>query len=197
MKAMRKLIIATANMGKFREMKKALEGLPLELVPLPSPLEVEEGKESYWDNALRKALGTVSRWGEMALADDSGLEVESLGGFPGVESKRVGETDEDRIRKLLRLLEGKEWEERKALFRCVIAIATPEGRVERAEGIVEGYIAFEPRGREGFGYDPIFFVPEKGKTMAELSVEEKNTISHRGKALKQAKEILQRLCEGR
>ncbi len=186
----KKLIIATDNIGKFREIAKILEGLPLEIVPLPSPLNVEEKEESYWDNASRKAVEAALRWGEMALADDSGLEVESLGGFPGVRSKRVGETDEERIRIILRMLEGRKWEERKALFRCVIAIAMPEGRLERAEGIVRGYITYEPRGKGGFGYDPIFFIPAKGKTMAELSVEEKNEISHRGIALRKAREIL-------
>lgn len=190
----RKLIIATDNKGKFREMVKVLEGLPLEIIPLPSPLNVEEEETSYWENASRKALEAASRFGEIALADDSGLEVEALDGFPGVRSKRIGESDEERIRTILKLLEGKEWEERKALFRCVIAIATPEGVLEKAEGIAKGYITFEPRGKGGFGYDPIFFVPEKGKTMAEMSVEEKNEISHRGIALRKAKEMLRKLC---
>lgn len=190
----RKLIIATDNKGKFREMVKVLEGLPLEIIPLPSPLNVEEEETSYWENASRKALEAASRFGEIALADDSGLEVEALDGFPGVRSKRIGESDEERIRTILKLLEGKEWEERKALFRCVIAIATPEGVLEKIEGIAKGYITFEPRGKGGFGYDPIFFVPEKGKTMAEMSVEEKNEISHRGIALRKAKEMLRKLC---
>lgn len=190
----RKLIIATDNKGKFREMVNVLEGLPLEIIPLPSPLNVEEEETSYWENASRKALEAASRFGEIALADDSGLEVEALDGFPGVRSKRIGESDEERIRTILKLLEGKEWEERKALFRCVIAIATPEGVLEKIEGIAKGYITFEPRGKGGFGYDPIFFVPEKGKTMAEMSVEEKNEISHRGIALRKAKEMLRKLC---
>lgn len=193
---MRKLIIATNNKGKFREMKQILNGLPLEIVPLPAPLETEEGEESYWENASRKALEAVSRWGEISLADDSGLEIESLGGFPGLKSKRVGESDEERINLILSLLEGKSWEERKALFRCVIAIATPEGILEKAEGIVEGFIAYEPRGKGGFGYDPIFFLPELGKTMAELSLEEKNKVSHRGRALIKAREILEKICLG-
>jgi XTP/dITP diphosphohydrolase len=192
---MRKLIIATNNKCKFREMKQALKGLPLQIVPLPAPLETKEGEESYWDNASRKALEAVSRWGEISLADDSGLEIESLGNFPGVSSKRIGESDEERIRIILAMLEGKRWEERKALFRCVIAIATPDGRLEKAEGIAEGFIAYEPRGKEGFGYDPIFFLPELGKTMAELSLEEKNKVSHRGKAMRKAKEILNRMCK--
>ncbi|MBC7327477.1 RdgB/HAM1 family non-canonical purine NTP pyrophosphatase [bacterium] len=191
---MRKLIIATTNKGKFREMSKALEELPLQIIPLPSHIYVEEGEESYWENAARKAMKAVEMFGEIALADDSGLEVLSLGGFPGSRSKRIGQTDEERINTILRMLEGKGWEEREAIFRCVIAIATPDGRLERAEGIVRGYIAYEPKGEGGFGYDPIFFLPEKGKTMAELDVEEKNAISHRGKALKEAKKILQRLC---
>jgi len=186
----KKLIVATNNLGKFREIVKALAGLPLEIIPLPSPLEVEEKEVSYWDNASRKALQAVSRWGEMALADDSGLEVESLGGFPGVRSKRIGRTDEERIGIILKMLEGKKWEERKALFRCVIAIATPDGRLEKVEGIVRGYITFEPQGKGGFGYDPIFFLPDKGKTMGELGIEEKNSLSHRGKALEEAKKVL-------
>jgi len=192
---MRKLIIATNNKGKFREMKQALNGLPLEIVLLPAPLETKEGEESYWDNASRKAIEAVSRWGEISLADDSGLEIESLNGLPGLKSKRIGESDEERIRLILSLLEGKSWEERKALFRCVIAIATPDGILKKAEDIVRGFIAHEPKGKGGFGYDPIFFLPELGKTMAELSLEEKNRVSHRGKALIKAREILTKICE--
>jgi XTP/dITP diphosphohydrolase len=192
---MRKLIIATNNKGKFREMKQALNGLPLEIVPLPAPLETKEGEESYWDNASRKAIEAVSLWGEISLADDSGLEIESLNGLPGLKSKRIGESDEERIRLILSLLEGKSWEERKALFRCVIAIATPDGILKKAEDIVRGFIAHEPKGKGGFGYDPIFFLPELGKTMAELSLEEKNRVSHRGKALIKAREILTKICE--
>lgn len=190
----KKLIIATDNIGKFKEMAKVLEGLPFEILPLPSPLKIEEKETSYWDNASGKAMEAASRWGEIALADDSGLEVEVLAGFPGLRSKRIGKSDEERIWIILRMLEGKKWEERKALFRCVIAVATPEGTLEKAEGIVRGYITFEPRGKGGFGYDPIFFVPSMGKTMAEMSVEEKNEISHRGIALKKAREILEKLC---
>lgn len=193
---MRKLIIATNNEGKFREMSQILAGLPFEIIPLPAPLETVEEETSYWDNASRKALEAVSRWGEIALADDSGLEIESLGGFPGVKSKRIADSDGERIRIILNMLKDKEWEKRKALFRCVIAIATPQGKLEKAEGMVNGYIIDEPRGKGGFGYDPIFFLPELGKTMAELSLEEKNEVSHRGKAMRKAREILLRICGG-
>lgn len=191
---MRKLIIATLNQGKFREIKAHLENLPLEIIPLPAPLNVEEGGD-YWENALRKAKSASTRWGELALADDSGLEVEALDGFPGVFSNRIGNSDEERIAKILDMLKDKEWEERKALFRCVIAIVSPDGWVEKAEGIVRGYIAYEPRGSNGFGYDPIFFLPEKGKTMAELSLEEKNQLSHRARALAVAKDKLKEFLE--
>ncbi len=191
---MRKLIIATFNQGKFREIKAHLEDLPLEIIPLPAPLDVEEGKD-YWENALGKAESASSRWGELALADDSGLEVEALDGFPGVFSNRIGDSDEERIAKILDMLKDKEWEGRKALFRCVIAIVSPDGWVERAEGSVRGYIAYEPRGSNGFGYDPIFFLPEKGKTMAELSLEEKNQVSHRARALAVAKDKLREFLE--
>ncbi len=172
-------------------------GIPWELTdPLKEGIEVEVREEgrSFEENALLKARAYAEASGSAALADDSGLEVDALGGEPGVLSARyAGRHGDDRanIALLLHKLSGVPWERRKARFRCVIAIAGPSGYIELCEGICEGFIAFEPRGSGGFGYDPVFFVPEFGKTMAELPLEVKNKISHRAKAAFRAREILQ------
>jgi XTP/dITP diphosphohydrolase len=133
----------------------------------------------------------------LSLADDSGLEVSALGGEPGVRSARyAGEdaSDAERVRYLLSKLDGIPQEKRQARFRCVIAIANPQGEVELCTGECEGFIAFEPKGERGFGYDPIFYLSELGKTMAELPPEKKNKISHRGRAAARAREVLKRLA---
>ena len=172
-------------------------GIPWELTdPLKEGIEVEVREEgrSFEENALLKARAYAEASGSAALADDSGLEVDALGGEPGVLSARyAGRHGDDgaNIALLLHKLSGVPWERRKARFRCVIAIAGPLGYIELCEGICEGFIAFEPRGSGGFGYDPVFFVPEFGKTMAELPLEVKNKISHRAKAAFRAREILQ------
>lgn len=136
------------------------------------------------ENAKIKAKGYASLSGLTTLAEDSGLEVEALGGEPGVLSSRYGglTTDKGRISLLLKKMEGIPWEKRRARFRCVIALAFPKGEVEIFSGECFGFISFKPIGEGGFGYDPIFFVPEIGKTFAQLSIEEKNKVSHRGKA---------------
>ncbi|RDV84747.1 XTP/dITP diphosphatase [Ammonifex thiophilus] len=196
---MRKIVLASRNEGKLRELKALLSPLGWEVVPLtsyPDLPEIEETGETFAANALAKARTVASLTGEVALADDSGLEVDYLGGAPGVRSARfAGRQGDDvaNIALLLKLLEGVPWEKRKARFRCVIAVVTPEGREYLAEGTVEGYILEEPRGREGFGYDPVFFLPEYGRTFAELPLEVKNQISHRARALAKIKEILRSL----
>lgn len=193
---MPKLLLATNNEGKAREYRSLLEGVPFELVT-PAEVgistEVVEVGKSFEENARLKATTLAAESRLLALADDSGLEVEALGGEPGTLSARYageGASDEYRASYLLTKLEGVPQERRTARFRCVIAIATPEGEVELCSGECDGVIAFAPSGEGGFGYDPIFYLPEMGKTMAELSPETKNRISHRGRAAAKARELL-------
>ncbi len=193
---MPKLLLATNNEGKAREYRSLLEGVPFELVT-PAEVgistEVAEVGKSFEENARLKATTLAAESGLLSLADDSGLEVEALGGEPGMLSARYageGASDEDRVSYLLTKLEGVPQERRTARFRCVIAIATPEGDVELCSGECDGVIAFAPRGEGGFGYDPIFYLPEMGKTMAELSPETKNRVSHRGRAAEKARQLL-------
>jgi len=191
-----KLLIATHNEGKKQEYDRLLDGLAMELASLGDlgvAEAVEENGSSYAENALLKARGYAMATGMPTLADDSGLEVDALGGAPGILSARYageGATDEQRYLLLLRQLKNVPDEQRTACFRCVIALAWPDGRVEVAEGICEGRIAREPKGGHGFGYDPIFYIPEYGCTMAELPPEIKNRISHRARAASVARQIL-------
>jgi len=191
-----RLLVATNNPGKIREYDDLLAGLRLDLCGLAEvglDAEVEETGQTFAENALLKALayGRASRL--LTLADDSGLEVEVLGGAPGVYSARYagkGASDADRYRKLLAALEGVPWEKRAAQFQCVIALAWSDGRIETFEGQCDGVIAFEPRGTNGFGFDPVFYMPEHGCTMAELPTEVKNRVSHRARAAALARERL-------
>ena len=183
------LVLATRNEGKMKEFQQILQGFPVEIKNLndfgPIP-EVEENGATFDDNAYKKASFTAKVLGVPAIADDSGLVVEALGGAPGVKSARyAGEhaTDEDNIAKLLQEMAGKV--DRRAAFECVISIAVPSGPALTYEGRCEGEIVAEPRGASGFGYDPIFYYPEYGKTFAEISPEEKNRVSHRGRALRE------------
>ncbi len=193
-----KLLLATNNQGKVREYRRLLSGVPFKLV---TPAEegittlVDEVGESLEENARLKAtiLAAESHW--LALADDSGLEVDALGGEPGRLSARyAGEnaSDRDRNNFLLSRLKDVPWERRTARFHCVIALATPQGKVEFCSGECRGFITFEPKGKYGFGYDPIFYLPELGKTMAELPPPIKNQVSHRGQAAQKATEILKK-----
>ncbi|HXY74884.1 MAG TPA: XTP/dITP diphosphatase [Dehalococcoidales bacterium] len=191
-----KLLLGTNNKGKLREYHALLEGVPFELVS-PADIgfsaDVAETGKTFKENAGLKASVFMQKSGLITLADDSGLEVDALQGEPGVMSARyAGEnaTDMERIRFLLSKIKDIPWEKRTAQFRAVIAIAVPGEEIRFAEGECLGYITFEPRGEKGFGYDPVFFVPELGKTMAELNPAIKNRISHRGKAALQAREIL-------
>ncbi len=197
---MPKLLLATNNKGKAREYKSLLEGVPFELVT-PNELgidtEVAEVGKSFEENARLKATTLAAQSGLLSLADDSGLEVDALGGEPGTLSARyAGEnaSDEDRVSYLLAKMEGVPQEKRQARFKCVIAIATPDGKVELCSGECAGFIALKPKGKSGFGYDPVFYLPELDKTMAELPPEEKNKISHRGRAAGKARVVLRRLA---
>ncbi len=198
---MAKLLLATTNRGKIREYQELLGGLPFELVTpidLGTLIDVEENYPSYEENASAKATAYARATGLVSLADDSGLEVDILGGEPGIHSARAaGETatDNDRIAHLLARLIGIALEKRTARFKCVIVIAVPGGRTELCRGECPGLIALAPSGDNGFGYDPIFYLPELGKTIAELPLELKNQVSHRGKAARQAWEVLQKLAK--
>lgn len=198
------LVIATGNRGKYSEIAALLQGLDALLVPLDRVGLVEvppESGESFQENARFKAEFVARAVGRLALADDSGLEVDALGGQPGVMSARFGgpgKTDADRNRLLLSKLEGIPPERRTARFRCVVAIADPNGLVSVVDGACEGRITLEPRGDYGFGYDPIFEVPSLGRTLAEVGSDVKNRLSHRAKAIAKARTILEEFlaCSG-
>ena len=196
-----KLLLATNNQAKVREYKGLLQDFPCELVTLAEQginISVSEVGESLEENARLKATVLAAESQLIALADDSGLEVDTLGGEPGCLSARYageGASDRDRINYLLTRLEGVPEEKRSARFRCVIAIATPDGKVELCSGECQGFITLAPRGEQGFGYDPVFYLPELGKTMAELPLELKNRVSHRGRATRQVSQALEKLKE--
>ena len=194
-----KLLLATNNQAKVREYRSLLQGIPYDLVT-PAELgivdKVEESGKSLEENARLKAKYFAERGHLLSLADDSGLEVDALGGEPGPLSARYageGATDKERIDYLLSRLKGVPQEKRTARFRCVIALATPEGKMRLFSGECRGFIIFEPRGEHGFGYDPIFYLPELDKTMAELPPEVKNQLSHRGEAARKASKALVKL----
>jgi len=193
-----KLLLATNNEAKVREYRNLLQKLPFELVTLAElgmTTIVNEVGESLEENARLKATVLVAKSQLLALADDSGLEVDALGGEPGRLSARYageGASDRDRVNYLLSRLKGVPWQKRSARFRCIIAIATPDGEVELCSGECRGFITFEPRGEQGFGYDPVFYLPELDKTMAELPLEIKNQVSHRGQAARKVYQVLER-----
>ncbi len=196
-----KLLLATNNQAKVREYKSLLHDLLYELATLAEQginISVSEVGESLEENARLKATALAAKSQLTALADDSGLEVDALGGEPGRLSARYageGASDRDRINYLLTRLEGVPEEKRSARFRCVIAIATPDGKVELCSGECQGFITLTPRGEHGFGYDPIFYLPELGKTMAELPLALKNQVSHRGRAARQVCRVLEKIKE--
>jgi XTP/dITP diphosphohydrolase len=186
------LVLATRNPGKTKEIRDLLKGFPIEIKNLDdfgTLSEIQEDGVTFDDNAYKKAAWTARMLGLPAIADDSGLQVKVLDNAPGVRSARYAgpnATDEDNNSKLLREMDGKE--NRVAAFTCVISIAVPSGAALTYEGRCEGLIAESPRGDQGFGYDPVFFYPPFKKTFAQLSVEEKNRVSHRGKALAEIKD---------
>jgi XTP/dITP diphosphohydrolase len=193
---MTRLLIATENVGKIREMQALLTGLDMELVSPKSigiDLKVVEDGATYAENAGKKALAYARASGLISIADDSGLEVDALDGAPGLYSARYSPqpnaTDADRLAYLLQNLQGKPrpW---KAHFHATIVIAIPDGAVQFADGDCHGEIIPEQRGNNGFGYDPVFFIPALNRTMAELSMDEKNRLSHRALAIQNAKPVL-------
>jgi XTP/dITP diphosphohydrolase len=197
-----KLLLATNNQGKVLEYRHLLQDLPYEIVTLAEQgisTVVAETGQNLEDNAILKAR-TLARESQLVtISDDSGLEVDALGGEPGPLSARyAGEaaSDEERISYLLAKLKDVPWDKRSARFRCVIALATPDGEVELCFGECYGYIVFESKGEHGFGYDSVFYLPDLGKTMAELLLESKNKISHRGQAAKGVFQRLERLASG-
>jgi len=194
---MKEAIIATHNPGKVKEFKEILEPKGYEVKSLAEigfTDEIEETGHTFEENAILKAEAVAKAVNKMVIADDSGLSVDNLGGRPGVYSARyAGEQKDDQanIDKVLNELRGIEKEQRTARFRCALAVSIPGEETKTVEGHVEGYIAEEPRGEYGFGYDPIFIVKDKDKTMAELTSDEKNKISHRADALKKLSKLLE------
>jgi len=193
------IVLATTNKGKTREIQKLLENTSVEIKNLsdfgPIPEIIEDGA-TFDDNAYKKASLTARFLGYPAMADDSGLCVDALEGAPGVYSARyAGEnaTDQDNVEKLLKDMEGQE--NRSAGFKCVISIAVPTGAALTYEGECRGVLTTEPQGDNGFGYDPLFFYPELNKTFAQLTVEEKGKVSHRGRALKQVADEMNKIIE--
>jgi len=194
-----KILLATQNLGKVRELRDLLMDEEIEVLSLqdiPDWEDVEENGVTFAENAALKAREAVRRTGLIALADDSGLEVDTLEGAPGVYSARyAGEPkdDERNIDKLLQLLETIPEDKRTARFRCALVMATPFGEEYLTEGAVEGRILTQRRGLDGFGYDPVFYLPEFARTMAELTLAEKNKLSHRAQAFRQVIPILRNL----
>lgn len=193
---MNKIIFATSNEGKMKEVRSILEDLGMEVLSMKEAgisVEVVEDGTTFEENAVIKATEIAKMSGEIVLADDSGLEIDYLNKEPGIYSARyLGEDTSYAIKNqnLIDRLEGVEDEKRTARFVCAIAAAFPDGTVEVTRGTIEGRIGYEEKGNNGFGYDPIFYVPEYGCTTAELSLEQKNEASHRGKALRLMKEII-------
>jgi XTP/dITP diphosphohydrolase len=199
----RKILVASSNPGKVGELRAMLGGgiRWVGLSDFPGIGEIEEDGETFAENARKKATGYAKASGHWTIADDSGLVVDALGGQPGVRSARFsGAKDADRtlidhknIAKVLKLLGGVPKEKRTARFVCCLCLASPEEVLAEVEGRLEGLIGKEEVGENGFGYDPIFFVPELNKTVAQLTREEKNAISHRGNAIRKLKPLLDEL----
>lgn len=193
---MKKIIFATGNTGKMKEIRNILSDLPVQVLSMREvgiQTDIVEDGKTFAENAVIKARAIMQLTGEVVLADDSGLEIDYLNKEPGIYSARyMGEDTSYRIKNanLIQRLEGVPDEKRTARFVCAIAAAFPDGTVKTTEGTIEGRIGYEEKGENGFGYDPIFYVPEFGCTTAELSEERKNKISHRGRALAEMKEIL-------
>jgi XTP/dITP diphosphohydrolase len=187
---MKRFVVATKNRGKLREIEEILADFPFEVVSMEQAgidLEIEESGSTFEENALIKAKAVWDISGGIVMADDSGLAVDHLGGAPGIYSSRFagkGATDDDKNRKLLKLLEGVPYEKRTARFICAVAVVFPDGRHFTVNGTCEGYIGNLPAGENGFGYDPLFYIPGQGRTVAELDSDVKNAISHRGRALR-------------
>ena len=196
-----KLLVATGNRGKLKEIRRLLDGADIEIVgldQLENPPDVVEDGDTFSANARKKALEMAAFSGYLTLADDSGLVVDALDGAPGVYSARyAGEQGDDAANnaRLLKEMDRVPDEKRQAAFHCVVALAWPDGRCETYAGQISGVILRSARGEDGFGYDPLFLVPEYGRTTAELSLDIKNRISHRGSALRKVIPLLMELAE--
>ena len=196
----RRLLVATGNPGKVLELAELLRGVPYTLVSLRDlglPTEIEEPADTFEGNAVIKAETYARMSGLLTMADDSGLEVDALDGAPGVHSKRFAgddASDDDRTALVLQRLGQMPWERRTARYRCVLALAAPGEATVTCEGVCSGIIEYGPRGDGGFGYDPVFYLPEFGKTVAELSLEEKNRVSHRARAASKAAGLLKEIA---
>jgi XTP/dITP diphosphohydrolase len=196
------LLVATHNQGKVVELAELLADLEVALVGLDDlgvTLEVAETGETFRENAVLKAETYAREAGLLTLADDSGLEVDALAGRPGVHTARFGGAAlnaRERYEYLLRQLEGVPWSERSARFRCVVALARPDGLVATRDGVLPGHIALSPAGDGGFGYDPVFYIDEQEQTLAQLPAAVKNRISHRGRAVAAIKPLLREVIDG-
>ncbi len=193
---MLEILIATNNLGKVKEIKDILDSPEIKILtmkdfpPLP---KIEEDGKTYQENAFKKARKVSEYTGKICLADDSGLEIDYLKGKPGIYSSRWGNSDEERRNKVLKLLENVPKNKRNAKFVCVVVLVFPNGKIYMVKEECKGSITFNPKGEHGFGYDPIFLVPEYDKTFAELGDKIKNQISHRGKAMRRMINIINEL----
>jgi len=193
---MLEIFIATNNLGKVKEIKDILDGRQIKILTMkdfPHPPKIEEDGKTYQENAFKKARKTSEYTGKICLADDSGLEIEYLKGKPGIYSSRWGNSDEERINKVLKLLENVPINKRNAKFVCAAVLVFPDGKTYLVKEECKGSIIFRQKGEHGFGYDPIFLVPEYNKTFAELGDKIKNQISHRGKAMRSMVEIIKEI----
>lgn len=198
---LKKIVFATGNKGKVKEIQMILADLGVEVTTMKEEgifVDVEENGTTYEENAMIKAREVAKHTNAIVMADDSGLEIDYLNKEPGIYSARyMGEDTSYRIKNgnLIDRLSGVPDEKRTARFVCAIAAVLPDGRELTTRGVIEGRIGYEEKGENGFGYDPIFYVPEFGKTTAELTEDEKNKVSHRGRALEKMKEELKKICE--
>ena len=200
---MRKFIVATKNKGKLKEIEEILTGLPLQVISMEEAGvsdEIDETGSTFEENAMIKAKAVFDKTKEMVMADDSGLEVDFLNGAPGIYSAWFageGATDSDKNTKLLYLLADVPFEKRCARFVCAIAVVLPNGETYTVRGTCEGFIGYAPEGGNGFGYDPLFYMPEFGMTTAQMEPEDKHNISHRGRALRlMVEELRKRNIQG-
>lgn len=198
---MKEIIIATKNPDKLREIKKLLAMRNLKLKFLPQSYKSpEENGLTLKENSLIKARSVSEKFNSWGIADDTGLEIDALGGKPGVRSARfAGENCSylDNVKKVLSLMKGIPWQKRKATFKTVVCIFSPEGKTYFTEGVCRGFITTKPKGKNGFGYDPIFYYPPSGKTFAQMSMKEKNKVSHRSRAFKKARKVISCILQGK
>jgi len=200
---MKELLVATRNKKKFQEIKDLLSDLPLKIISLfdyPDCPEIVEDGKTFKDNAIKKALAIADHTGKMTMGEDSGLEVKALGNRPGVYSARFsgeGATDKKNNTKLLRLLKGIPLRKRQARYRCCVAFADPKGIIDAVSGSCSGLISLSEKGKNGFGYDPLFLISRYKKTFGELDLTIKAKMSHRSRALKKFRKVIEKYLAGR